>query len=228
MSPKVRVLIGALKVAILVAIWFLLRSVAVSDVEPTLRLAFLVVPLLLVPPVSLAGRSLLSRHPGWVTPVTAGVDLVLIVLFGTAVVEGVHAGTDHPGAPLPLPPWPGLGLMWVSGVLLALTVLNLAIRGLGAPFAAPISRRLATDLLYRYTRNPMVLALLLFLLAIGLWLRSAWFIAWVALLVAPVWVSYLKLFEEKELELRFGPSYVEYRDRTPLLWPGRSRPAPGR
>ncbi|OFV82277.1 MAG: hypothetical protein A2Y78_04900 [Acidobacteria bacterium RBG_13_68_16] len=113
--------------------------------------------------------------------------------------------------------------MWMLGPVVALTVINLAVRGLGAPFAAPISRRLATDWLYRYTRNPMVLAVLLFLFAMGLWLRSAWFIAWVVALVAPAWVWYLMVFEERELELRFGSPSLEYRSRTPMLWPGRPR-----
>jgi protein-S-isoprenylcysteine O-methyltransferase Ste14 len=129
----------------------------------------------------------------------------------------------HPGRLLPNPEKLGLVLMWVLGPVVALTVINLAVRGLGAPFAAPISRRLATEWLYRYTRNPMVLSLLLFFVAMGLWLRSAWFIAWVVALAAPAWVFYLKVFEERELELRFGHSYLEYRNRTPMLWPGRPR-----
>ena len=129
----------------------------------------------------------------------------------------------HPGWLLPIPAKFGLALMWVLGPVVALTVINLAVRGLGAPFAAPISRRLATEWLYRYTRNPMVLALLLFFVAMGLWLRSAWFIAWVVGLAAPAWVFYLRVFEERELDLRFGHLYLEYRNRTPMFWPGRPR-----
>ncbi len=213
------VALGVTKAAALVAIWFLLRRLAVGGVPDTVRWTLVVVPLLLVGPVSWAGRRALDARPERVVVVTAAVDLVLIVLFGTALVAGIRSGAARPGWRLPIPEEIGLALMWVTGPVVALTVVNLAVRGLGAPFAAPISRRLATDWLYRYTRNPMVLALLLFLLALGLRLRSAWFVAWVAALVAPAWLVYLALYEERELELRFGSPYLAYRGRTPMLWP---------
>jgi len=217
------ILLGVSKAAALVGIWFLLRWIAANDVSFAASRVLIVAPLLLVAPVSWGGRKMLDAHPGRVIIVTAVVDLALIVLFGVAIVEGVGVGVAHPGWLVPIPANLGLVLMWVLGPVVALTVINLAVRGLGAPFAAPISSRLATDWLYRYTRNPMVLAVLLFLFATGLWLRSAWFIAWVVALVAPAWVCYLRLFEERELELRFGVSYLEYRSRTPMLWPGPPR-----
>ena len=217
------VLLGALKVAGLVAIWFLLRWLAANDVGTAASAVLIVAPLVLVAPVSLGGRKVLDARPEWVIPATAAVDLILIVLFGVSIVVGVRFGIAHPGWLLPIPAKPGLVLMWVLGPVVALTVINLAVRGLGAPFAAPISRRLATDWLYRYTRNPMVLTLLLFLVAVGLWLRSAWFIGWVVGLATPAWVFYLRVFEERELELRFGPPYLDYRNQTPMLWPGRPR-----
>jgi protein-S-isoprenylcysteine O-methyltransferase Ste14 len=216
--------LGGIKAGALVAVWFLLRWLATTDIGGVASAVLIVAPLVLVAPASLAGRKVLDRYPGRVLTVTAAVDLGLIVLFGVAVVEALRTASLHPGSGLAVPDGIGLALMWVIGPFLALTVVNLALRGLGAPFAAPISRRLATDWLYRYTRNPMVLALLLFFLAVGVWLRSAWFIAWVVAAAAPAWIFYLKIFEERELELRFGAPYLEYRARTSMLWPRAPRP----
>src|SRR4030042_1033151 len=102
-----------------------------------------------------------------------------------------------------------------------MTVINLALKGLGAPFAVALNRRLAVDWMYAWTRNPMVLATLAFLLAIGIWFQSAFFVLWVLILVTPAWLVYLKVFEERELEIRFGASYLDYKARTPMLFPRR-------
>jgi hypothetical protein len=37
--------------------------------------------------------------------------------------------------------------------------------------------------------------------------------------VAILLLAYIKLFEERELEARFGPEYVEYKRTTPFLIP---------
>lgn len=113
--------------------------------------------------------------------------------------------------------------MVMSGVAVLLAVANLALRGLGAPFAVALSRRLAMDWLYAWTRNPMVLSGLAFLVAVGLWLRSTLFVLWVLLMVTPVMLLFLKVYEERELEIRFGEAYRAYRARTPMLWPRRPR-----
>jgi protein-S-isoprenylcysteine O-methyltransferase Ste14 len=31
----------------------------------------------------------------------------------------------------------------------------------------------------------------------------------------------VKVYEERELEFRFGPSYLEYKSKTPFLFPGK-------
>jgi protein-S-isoprenylcysteine O-methyltransferase Ste14 len=69
----------------------------------------------------------------------------------------------------------------------------------------------------------MGLALCAFLVAVGLWIQSALFVAWVVLLVTPAWLLFVKIFEERELELRFGEAYREYRAGTPMFFPGPAR-----
>jgi len=105
----------------------------------------------------------------------------------------------------------------VGGVLL--TVVNLALKGFGAPFFIALSRKLAADWLYAWTRNPMVLAGLSFFLSLGIWFHSTLFVLWVLILFAPALLFFVKVFEERELEFRFGASYLEYKSKTPMLFP---------
>jgi protein-S-isoprenylcysteine O-methyltransferase Ste14 len=114
-------------------------------------------------------------------------------------------------------------LVVITGTAALLTVINLALRGLGAPFAIALSKRLAVDWLYAWTRNPMVLATLACLLSLGIWFQSALFVLWVLLLVTPALLVFVKVYEERELEIRFGASYLEYKSRTPMLFPRRPR-----
>ena len=46
-------------------------------------------------------------------------------------------------------------MVWISGLVCLLTVVNLALKGLGAPFFIQLSRRLSTDWMYAWSRNPM-------------------------------------------------------------------------
>jgi protein-S-isoprenylcysteine O-methyltransferase Ste14 len=109
----------------------------------------------------------------------------------------------------------------VTGVASFIVVANLALRGLGAPFFIALSRKLAVDWLYAWTRNPMVLAGLAFFVALGIWFQSVMFVLWVVILFAPALLFFVKIYEERELEIRFGASYVEYKSRTPMLLPRR-------
>jgi len=97
------------------------------------------------------------------------------------------------------------------------------LKGLGAPFAIALSRKLAADWLYAWTRNPMVLAGLAFLLSLGIWYQSALFVLWVLILFAPALLFFVKVYEERELEIRFEASYLEYKSRTPMLFPRKPR-----
>jgi len=77
------------------------------------------------------------------------------------------------------------------------------------PMKPAASRSLVCSGIYRLTRNPMYVGLLLFLMAWGVFLSSAW-----ALLLVAVFVGYITRFqivpEEKILAQRFGPAYDAY------------------
>jgi protein-S-isoprenylcysteine O-methyltransferase Ste14 len=117
----------------------------------------------------------------------------------------------------------GLLLVIVTGAAVLLTMVNLVLKGFGAPFAIALSRKLAADWLYAWTRNPMALAFMAFLLALGIWFQSTLFVLWAFILFMPAILVFLKIYKERELEIRFGASYLEYKSRTPMLFPKRPR-----
>jgi protein-S-isoprenylcysteine O-methyltransferase Ste14 len=207
-----------------ITLWILLW-VNATRFGPVASAVIIVGGNVLVVPASLAARRWLDREP---TPrriqsATFLIHWVVMILMGAAIIEALNTGRSWRGWTLPLPPVIGWYLMVITGAAGVLCVLNLAVRGLGAPWSIALSRRLATDWLYRWTRNPMGLALFACLAAVGLWIQSALFVAWVALLVTPAWLLFVRIFEERELELRFGEAYREYRARTPMFFPGPAR-----
>ena len=76
---------------------------------------------------------------------------------------------------------------------------------------------------YAWTRNPIILSALAFLIGLGLWLQSGIFLVWVLVVVSPALLIFPKIYEERELELRFGDAYLIYKDKTPMLSPRRPR-----
>ncbi len=71
---------------------------------------------------------------------------------------------------------------------------------------------LVTSGVFRFTRNPMYLSLLLYLLAWAAYLSN-----WLAFLFLPVFVLYINEFqikpEERALSSLFGPEYASYKGR---------------
>jgi protein-S-isoprenylcysteine O-methyltransferase Ste14 len=190
----------------------------------TLNFLCIIGTVLAIVPTVWIGRRLLDKptiaRAAWVTTVVHG---IVVVLFGIALIKAIQTSGSWQGLIIPIPHSLGIILVYITGTIMLLTVANLAIQGLGAPFAIALSRRLATNWLYARTRNPMVLATLAWFVAIGLLLQSTLFVVWVLLLVAPVEIVVLKLYEERELEIRFGQSYRDYKARTSFLWPKKPK-----
>jgi protein-S-isoprenylcysteine O-methyltransferase Ste14 len=172
-----------------------------------------------VPLLAAVGRWLLDRRP---TPERAGLLTIPIhylemILLGCALVVALHVTQAHPMARVPFPRAISWLAMRILSIVATLTVLNLAMGGLGLPFAAVLSRKLATSWLYRHSRNPMLLSCLLFFIAAAVWLQSLHAILWTTLWLAPAWILYVRIYEERELEVRFGESYAQYKARTPFF-----------
>lgn len=179
----------------------------------------------MIPLISKIARRALDLKPTAARALQVATVLHYSVMLslGSALVESMKLARNSPKWKIPFPPQVGEFLTVATGIVVAMTVASLALRGLGAPFAIYLSRRLAKSGMYAWTRNPMVLGMSAFLVSFGLWTRSGEFVLWTLGLVLPAMLYYLKTFEERELEIRFGASYLEYKDRTPLLWPRRPR-----
>jgi protein-S-isoprenylcysteine O-methyltransferase Ste14 len=95
-----------------------------------------------------------------------------------------------------------IGLPAVLGFRRAKTTVN--------PLKPEASSALVTGGIYRWTRNPMYLAMLLLLIAWACIVSN-----WAALAILPLFVAYLNRFqigpEERALQARFGAEFESYR-----------------
>jgi protein-S-isoprenylcysteine O-methyltransferase Ste14 len=208
--------------AIILVLWWYVMNAPLSKV---INLSVIVGGVLLTFPLVWLGRKILDRHHSishaiWTTTL---VHFGLGFTFGIPIVRAISTHRDWSDMILTVPSVIGLILVIISGTVFCLTVLNLALKGFGAPFFIKLSQKLAADWMYAWTRNPMVLAGLLFLLSLGIWFQSLLFILWGLLLFAPALLFFIKVYEERELEFRFGASYLEYKSKTPMLFPRKPK-----
>jgi protein-S-isoprenylcysteine O-methyltransferase Ste14 len=176
-------------------------------------------------PIVLLGRMILDRRRTNIRAVwtTTFVHVLMMFSLGVPIARAIVTHRDWSAWVLPVPSQVGLALVLVTGAACSLTVVNLALRGLGAPFFIALSRKLAADWLYAWTRNPMVLTVLALGISLGIWFQSVLFVLWVIVLFSPALLTFVKVFEERELEIRFGASYLDYKSRTPMLFPRRPK-----
>ena len=111
------------------------------------------------------------------------------------------------------------GILLILGLCLAGWTMRLfAVLGKGtaAPWNPP--KKLVVSGPYCYVRNPMITSVLTMLFAEVLLLNTWWCFGWFALFCL-VNMIYFPLFEEKDLEKRFGESYLEYKRNVPRWIP---------
>jgi len=152
-------------------------------------------------------------------------------LFWVALVIPGGVGLVHPGLSaydrllgmpgLPAPPvWrvPGAILLLVGLTLMVTSNRFLFQKGRGAA-AFVLTRQLVIEGIYRRTRNPMSLGFYAACAGAGMVAGSLTVTLGVLLVLVPAHVANLKLFEERELELRYGEPYLDYKRRVPFLFP---------
>jgi protein-S-isoprenylcysteine O-methyltransferase Ste14 len=156
---------------------------------------------------------------------------VMHFLFFAGMVAPPLVGIFYPGLThfddlvgLNSLPWKpfflGLGIVLAVPGLYFLAITNKLLRSLGSGANAfRLTKRSVADDVYERTRNPMSLGFYLFALALGFASGSTFVTASVLLGLIPAHIFFLKYFEELELELRFGESYLEYKKRAPFLFP---------
>ncbi len=150
-----------------------------------------------------------------------GFFVVIPVLLG---VVGFFVASRWPvPAPRALEAAVGVACVLV-GIWLALWATTTFWRtGDGTPNPLAPTQTLVVTGPYRYCRNPIQLGLMCYYLGVGslfVSLTAGLVMFLLALIVGTAWH---KLGEEKELLLRFGSAYEEYRRRTPFLFPRLSR-----
>ena len=206
---------------LLVISLLILRQMLKASLPLGWDLGIIIGAILLVFPAVWLGRVVLDRDPtsSGVVWITTFVHYSLLVLFGSAIIRAILSHQEWDGWALPVPEPVGRALVILFSAACVLSVCNLALKGLGAPFAIALSQKLAMDWMYGWTRNPMVLASLALLTSLGIWYQSTLFVAWALFLVSPALLFFVKVYEERELEIRFGAAYLEYKSKTPMLLP---------
>lgn len=88
----------------------------------------------------------------------------------------------------------------------------------GTPFPMLPTKKLLIIGPFKYCRNPMTLGTIFAYSGVAILVGS--YTALLAVFIfALMLLAYLKLIEEKELEMRFGEEYLEYKKNTPFILP---------
>jgi len=90
--------------------------------------------------------------------------------------------------------------------------------GKGSPVPLVPTQKLVIIGPYKYCKNPMALGTMIYYLGIALFESSFSSLLLVALF-SILFVLYIKLVEEKELEVRFGEDYMAYKKNTLFIIP---------
>jgi protein-S-isoprenylcysteine O-methyltransferase Ste14 len=90
--------------------------------------------------------------------------------------------------------------------------------GRGTPVPLMATQELIVQRPYSYCRNPMALGTIVAVTGVAALIGSISALA-IILLGAALLLTYIKILEEKEMVLRFGKPYEEYRRRTPFIFP---------
>ena len=113
---------------------------------------------------------------------------------------------------------PALLVTLIGMALVIWSVRTLYVLGKGTPAPMLATQQLVRAGPYLYSRNPMTLGAGLFYLGIAIWAGS-WIVFGLVLLIFVSLLSYIYIHETGELAERFGVEYLEYRNRTPFLFP---------
>jgi protein-S-isoprenylcysteine O-methyltransferase Ste14 len=108
-----------------------------------------------------------------------------------------------------------IALGWLLGVWSVYTQFTI---GRGTPVPLMATQKLIVQPPFTYCRNPMSLGSFIMYLGVAVVFGSIG-AAILVLLFAVLLLVYIKTFEEKEMEARFGQEYLDYRQKTPFLIP---------
>jgi protein-S-isoprenylcysteine O-methyltransferase Ste14 len=178
----------------------------------------------LIPAQLLARWTAANRRLGWRATLQAFVFAGVTLFVVPAMLVEQTGGSWAPL--LDLPSFARQILMQLGAVAAVIglsAVQELAERGEGTPFPFDPPKRLVRSGLYAYVSNPMQLSAVLFYLLLAVALRSGWFVAGAAILVAYS-SGFASWSERDELTARWGDDWLQYRAAV-RAWIPRWRPA---
>ena len=112
-----------------------------------------------------------------------------------------------------------LPILGLALFLMGWSIINF-IRAKGTPVPFNPPPRLVTSGPYAYVRNPMLSGVFALLFGLGVALGSVSLLVFFTPLFILINVWELKAIEEPELLKRLGEEYRQYRNRTPMFFPG--------
>ena len=162
------------------------------------------------------------EYPAWARFVALliAAPLVVLVIPSILLIAGlwVDKKLGWMGFSSPLILFFGWGLA-LFGFLFAFWTVYLQFHiGRGTPIPAMATQKLIVQPPYSWTRNPMALGTLALYFGVAIASGSPSAIFFAALISTGL-LLYIKFVEEKEMELRFGESYLAYREETPFFFP---------
>jgi protein-S-isoprenylcysteine O-methyltransferase Ste14 len=116
----------------------------------------------------------------------------------------------------------GIMAIIIGGILAIWTIVIQITLGSGTPFPMLPTKKLLIVGPFKYCRNPMTLGTIIAYGGIAILIGSFTAILAVAIF-AVILIGYLKIIEEKELRIRFGSEYIEYKKKTPFIIPIKGR-----
>lgn len=147
-------------------------------------------------------------------PGTVSVAVPAIILICT----GSNIGWNLGGAASALPVLLGLALISAGFVLWLWTVRLFSRIGGGTLAPWDPTRHLVVEGPYRHVRNPMITAVLMILAGETALFGSPWLLIWLAVVFTGNHV-YFSVYEEPDLERRFGEDYRTYKRQVPRWLP---------
>jgi protein-S-isoprenylcysteine O-methyltransferase Ste14 len=150
--------------------------------------------------------------------VGAGVFLIVVpgILFGIGYWIYMHLVIPNVDLVRIVAAW----ISMLAGLfLLGWTYFSQVTIGKGTPNPIAPTHKLVVTGPYKWCRNPMQLGVMVYYFGIGSLLSSVWIGILMFFLALILGTIFHKLFEEKELKLRFGDQYEQYKAETPFLFP---------
>ena len=112
----------------------------------------------------------------------------------------------------------GVMAIIIGGIVAIWTIVIQINLASGTPFPMLPTKKLLIVGPFKYCRNPMTLGTIIAYGGIAILIGS--FTALIAVSIfAAILIGYLKIVEEKELQMRFGSEYIEYKKKTPFIIP---------